>query len=132
MPIVKYQGREINVVSGTNLKKALKKTGLSPYNSASRFLNCKGIGTCGTCAVSIKGKTSVKTSVEKWRLNFPPHNESDGLRLACQVKVLGDISVEKHNGFWGQNIEKTVQRNDSFIHIIQLVFDSLISFIENS
>lgn len=104
MPIIKYQNQEITVASGSNLKKALVKANLSPYNGSSRHLNCKGIGTCGTCAVSIKGAVNPKTAVEKWRLNFPPHNEKNGLRLACQVKVISDLEIEKHTGFWGHHV----------------------------
>ncbi|MEL6560682.1 MAG: 2Fe-2S iron-sulfur cluster binding domain-containing protein [Bacteroidota bacterium] len=104
MPIVKYKSQKIEVASGTNLKRALAKANLSPYNGSSKYLNCKGLGTCGTCAVSIKGDTTPKTAVEKWRLNFPPHQEENGLRLACQVKVINDLVVEKHAGFWGHQV----------------------------
>lgn len=105
MPKVKYKGQEFEVKSGANLKAALRKAGLPVYNGSAKYFNCRGLGTCGTCAVSIKGKTSIQTSVEKWRLNFPPHKESNGLRLACQVKVLGDLEVEKYDGFWGQHVQ---------------------------
>lgn len=104
MPTIKYQGQEIEVANGTNLKKALRQANLSPYNGASGILNCKGLGTCGTCAVSIKGEVTPKTSVEKWRLNFPPHSKENGLRLACQVKVMSDLVIEKHPGFWGHQV----------------------------
>ncbi|MFM7713826.1 MAG: (2Fe-2S)-binding protein, partial [Microcystis sp.] len=32
----------------------------------------------------------------------PPHNHNNNRRLACQVKVFGDIEVTKYDGFWGQ------------------------------
>ena len=89
---------------GENLKHVLKRNGLPPYNGSARWLNCKGLGTCGTCAVEIKGEVSPITKVEKWRLNFPPHKEEKGLRLACQCKVLGDLEVKKHEGFWGEKV----------------------------
>jgi hypothetical protein len=44
------------------------------------------------------------TKREKWRLNFPPHQLENRLRLACQTKVNGDIVVEKGGGFWGQKL----------------------------
>ena len=83
------------------------------------------MGTCGTCAVEIystegtdeneigngKGSSSAiepaeRNTKEKLRLNFPPHGSSDqssNLRLACQVQVMGDITVKKRTGFWGQD-----------------------------
>lgn len=106
MPEIRFEKTTILVKKGINLKKALLRNGLSPYNGLARYLNCQGMGTCGTCAVSIEGKVSAKTKIEKWRLDFPPHKSDSGLRLACQVRVLGDLSVRKHNGFWGQQIRK--------------------------
>jgi len=104
MPTIKYNGFLLNCAIGDNLRSVLKRNGLPPYNGSARMLNCRGLGTCGTCAVEIKGKVSPKTGVEKWRLNFPPHKEANGLRLACQCKVLGDVEVKKHDGFWGERV----------------------------
>jgi ferredoxin len=72
------------------------------YNSAARALNCRGRGSCGTCAVRIEGEVSQPDDTEKRRLAFPPHELESGLRLACQVTVLGDLVVTKHAGLWGQ------------------------------
>lgn len=42
---------------------------------------------------------------ERARLAFPPHtaaaSAAGGLRLACQVRVVGDVEVAKGEGFWG-------------------------------
>lgn len=42
---------------------------------------------------------------ERARLAFPPHtaaaSAAGGLRLACQVRVVGDVAVTKGEGFWG-------------------------------
>lgn len=42
---------------------------------------------------------------ERARLAFPPHtaaaSAAGGLRLACQVRVVGDVAVAKGEGFWG-------------------------------
>lgn len=83
------------------------EAGVSPHNGASRNINCHGLGTCGTCAVEISGPVSPKTRRESWRLNFPPHREENGLRLACQCQVHGDLVITKHPGFWGQDVEET-------------------------
>ncbi|MFT5355417.1 MAG: ferredoxin, partial [Polyangiales bacterium] len=75
-----------------------------PPHNATRFASCQGFGTCGTCAVQIEGEVEPKTpsTVEAWRLGFPPHDPKRGLRLACQVKPRSDLQVTKHPGYWGQ------------------------------
>jgi len=102
MPNVEYKGVTLNVKDGANLRTALLENGLSPHNEAARYLNCRGLGTCGTCAVKISGKLGNVKGIEKWRLNFPPHTSDSGLRLACQVEVHADMAVEKADGFWGE------------------------------
>ena len=44
---------------------------------------------------------------EGTRLSLPPHKKGSGLRLSCQVKVLGDVEVEKFQGMWGQKTGKS-------------------------
>jgi len=99
---IKFKGKIIECKKGDNLRKILRKANLNPHNGDAKWLNCKGFGTCGTCALEIKGEVSPITKVEKWRLNFPPHQLENGLRLACQCQVLGDLELEKHEGFWGE------------------------------
>ena len=103
MPEIQYKGQKIACEKGDNLRLTLMRRKASPYNGAATWLNCKGFGSCGTCAVKIQGEVSPITFMEKWRLAFPPHKRSNGLRLACQVKVLGDLKIEKGKGFWGQH-----------------------------
>ncbi len=104
MPTVTFKGKKFKCERGENLRKALIENGLNPHNGSSRLINCLGIGTCGTCAVKIDGKVSPMNLKEKVRLNLAPHKLEKGLRLSCQVKVNGDISVEKGEGFWGQHL----------------------------
>jgi ferredoxin len=99
---VEYDNQIITCSKGTNLRRLLLSSGLSPYNGKAKVLNCRGLGSCGTCAVSIHGKVSPKTAMEKWRLAFPPHQPDSGLRLACQVKIEGNIKLTKGLGFWGE------------------------------
>jgi ferredoxin len=79
----------------------LLRARLPLYNSIARALNCRGYGTCGTCAVRIEGKVTDLTTAERMRLEFPPHEREAGLRLACQCRVLGDLVVTKYSGVWG-------------------------------
>ena len=102
MPKIEYNGIKINCNTNENLRKVLIKNELSPYNGIAEFLNCRGLGSCGTCAVKVVGEVSPITKIEKLRLNFPPHKFSNGLRLACQCKVVGDLQVTKQLGFWGE------------------------------
>ncbi len=102
MPIIVYNRKKIVCKTGANLRKVLLDSGNSPHNGNAKVLNCMGLGSCGTCAVTIKGKVSPMNTTEKRRLSLLPHKISDGLRLACQVKVTDDLIVEKGKGFWGQ------------------------------
>jgi ferredoxin len=104
MPIVRYQGRDLPCEHGARLRDVLIAAGEVPHNGNARLFNCRGIGTCGTCAVAITGPVSEPNARERWRLSIPPHDAVSGLRLACHVRVLGDLVVEKYAGFWGQRI----------------------------
>ncbi len=104
MPKIEYQGKTIIYEHGANLRDTLREYGLSPHNGGANTVNCKGLGSCGTCAVKISGNVPEHTFMEKWRLNFPPHNNEKGLRLACQIEVIDDIKVKKGDGFWGQEL----------------------------
>jgi ferredoxin len=101
MPKIFFRDSVIECKAGDNLRKVLLKNGLSPYNGIARFINCRGMGTCGTCAVKIDGKVSKKSKIERWRLSFPPHKPADGLRLACQCTVEGNLTIQKGKGIWG-------------------------------
>lgn len=80
---------------------------ISPHNGRANLINCRGLGTCGTCAIQIQeGDCSPRNAIERTRLSLPPghgRGNSERLRLACQTKVLGDLVVSKYTGFWGQN-----------------------------
>mmetsp|Transcript_52238 Transcript_52238/g.77927 ORF Transcript_52238/g.77927 Transcript_52238/m.77927 type:complete len:203 (-) Transcript_52238:265-873(-) len=122
----KSPGEERDVIfeveDGELLRTAALRRGLvTPHNGRSRLINCRGLGTCGTCAVEIKASDEADESLlgppldppnknnrEELRLNFPPHDsskQSPFLRLSCQCAVKGDIVVTKRAGFWGQDDE---------------------------
>lgn len=106
MPVIDYHGTKIVCEKGANLRRVLIEHDLHPHNGNSKFFNCCGIGSCGTCAVKIYGSQPPLTGMEKMRLNLPPHHFDNGMRLSCQVKVTHDISVVKGEGFWGQLFDK--------------------------
>lgn len=121
--------KTFNVQKGEILRSAMLKRGISPHNGRSRLINCRGLGTCGTCAVEITcvdgvhdhGKDNSvepkeRNAKERLRLNFPPHGGKDqslNLRLACQVQVNGDIMVKKRTGFWGQGVDELAEEYES-------------------
>lgn len=102
MVSIEAQGKTITCDRGENLRRVLLKHGIDLYNGRASAINCRAIGTCGTCAVEIEGEVSEPQWREKARLSLPPHSPETTRRLACQVKVLGDIKVRKYDGFWGQ------------------------------
>jgi ferredoxin len=106
MPTVRFKGAEIECERGANLREVLRAADLPVYNGRATYLNCHGLGSCGTCAVAIDGPVSEPTAIERARLSVPPHDAEGGLRLACQTTVEGDLTVTKHDGFWGQHTEE--------------------------
>jgi len=105
MPKIAFDNEVIHCEHGANLRRVLINAKLPLYNGISSTIHCRGMGTCGTCAVEIEGPVSEKTKVERWRLGFPPHRREAGLRLACQCEVLGNLKLTKHKGMWGNRIE---------------------------
>jgi ferredoxin len=101
---------EFDAYEGETLRTAALRRGLiSPHNGKARLINCRGLGTCGTCAVEISGENvdpPTRNAVEQLRLSLPPHSlQSPNFRLACQVQIRSDIVVTKRTGFWGQGEE---------------------------
>jgi ferredoxin len=102
MPNVFVQGQTLSCDRGANLRQVLLKHNITLYNGKAEWINCRGIGSCGTCAVQIEGEVSAPNWRDRTRRSLPPHSPERSLRLACQTQVLGDISVTKFDGFWGQ------------------------------
>lgn len=107
MPTVRFRGQEIECDRGDVLRDVLLEADVSPHNGNATRLNCRGHGSCGTCAVAVEGAVSDQSRRERARLSVPPHDPEDGLRLSCQTHVLGDLTVTKYPGFWGQHTDET-------------------------
>jgi ferredoxin len=110
MPIVNFvtEKKQIQVPDGANLRKEALKAGVKLYNGLNgigaglnEVFNCHGLGTCGTCRVVIaKGMehASPMGLLEKANLKAGPAafayiGNEENMRLACQVKVNGDMDV---------------------------------------
>jgi ferredoxin len=108
MPVVRYRGHEIECEPGAVLRDVLREAGVAPHNGRAGALNCRGHGTCGTCAVQIEPADAVSgpDTRERVRLSAPPHDPDAGLRLACQATVIDDLRVTKYPGFWGHHADR--------------------------
>lgn len=115
MPVVKFvkENKEIEVPVGANLRQAAMNAGINVHQGLNGFgaklnkvFNCHGFAQCGTCRVKItKGmdNTSPLSLLEKARFYNPLPDpipclayigNEETMRLACCVKVEGDIEVE--------------------------------------
>ncbi len=115
MPTITFvnEKKEIQVPEGANLRKEAMAAGINLYDgingvgaSVNKVLNCHGFGHCGTCKVKIiKGmdNTEPMGMMEKFTLKynvlmpagmFAYIGNEETVRLACQVTVVGDITVE--------------------------------------
>ncbi len=102
MPKVRFlkEAKEIEVAEGANLRQAALKEGIQVYAGISKYLNCLGNGTCGTCRVLIKNDTMKNCSPKGWlealriALSWFAIACENEVRLSCQVKVMGDVDVE--------------------------------------
>ena len=101
MPTVKFlnEKMEIRVPEGANLRREALKAGVPLYPGINRILNCRGLGSCGTCRVIISDATlagaSPKGLKERIRLavSFFQIGHEKSMRLACQTRVRGDLEV---------------------------------------
>ncbi|HZZ30158.1 MAG TPA: ferredoxin [Pirellulales bacterium] len=114
MPTINFvnEKKEIQVADGANLRTEAKKAGVNLYygfngvgQSLNKIFNCHGFGFCGTCRVLItQGMQNANpmTIVEKIKFKAPLPDplpclsyigHEDTMRLACCVKVHGDMTV---------------------------------------
>lgn len=106
MPKVTAMGKTITCEQGANLRRVLLEGGVALYNGNARVINCRGIGSCGTCAVAVEGQVAPPNWRDRTRRSLYPHSLTKKRLLACQTKVLGDIIVNKYSGFWGEGDEQ--------------------------
>jgi ferredoxin len=126
MPKVTFvkEKQEVEVEQGAVLRDAALKAGIQvnflPLDTASgavgRYLNCHGLGLCGTCLVLVKKgmeNLSPKSLREKINFNADPKTmlavigHEEEARLSCQVRVNGDCAVETRPPFnWSGETDK--------------------------
>ena len=80
------EAKEIIVDGGINLLTALNDNGFNVSNS------CGGKGSCGYCKVQVpEGGGHILPTEEIW---MSRQEKLDNMRLACQVKIKNDITIE--------------------------------------
>jgi ferredoxin len=101
MPTITFtsEKKEIQVPAGANLRAEALRAGVQLYPGVHKVLNCHGFGQCGSCRVLItKGmeNASRKGLMESARLavSLAYIGNEQTMRLACQTRVNGDITVE--------------------------------------
>ena len=102
MPKVKFvkENNELEVDQGANLRKEALRANIQLYPGIHKYLNCRGFALCGKCAVAVKGgRENCAPAGFRERLRILMSyltigRGKDEIRLACQLRVLGDIQVE--------------------------------------
>jgi ferredoxin len=86
---------QIEVPEGDSVRYAALENNVPVYCGMWKFANCHGNGLCGTdrVAVSPTVNTNELTFMEKFWLRGDL-KKNPNMRLACQVKVFGDVNVE--------------------------------------
>lgn len=87
------EGKSIAAADGANLRRRALEEGIDVYKAMAKLMNCGGAGQCGTCIMEVVAgleNLSPRTEAEERKLKKKPAN----YRLACQTKVLGDITVK--------------------------------------
>jgi ferredoxin len=101
MPVVNFvnEKKQVQCPEGANLRKVAKEAGIQLYPMPAKYVNCMGMGTCGTCRVLVtKGMANAAPMGlrEKVRMKFSFAfiGNEDTMRLACQTTVNGDMDVQ--------------------------------------
>ena len=97
MPIITYvrENVQVEVPEGDTVRYPALEKDVPVYCGLTKFANCHGNGFCGTdrVVVSPASNTNPLSFTEKIFLRNDL-KKNPNMRLACQVRVFGDVSVE--------------------------------------
>lgn len=88
------QGRTIYVRPGANLREAAVAQGVQVYYDINKYVNCFGLGHCGTCQFKADPRAPEAFSALTWQERFTLGDTAGKVRLACQTQVLGDCVID--------------------------------------
>jgi len=89
---------EINGEVFTTEKNA-KLISLCDNNITDLEFMCRA-GACGVCLIKvIEGRGNITEKTEEEKILLPMLTDDKDARLACQVKIMGDIAVQKIEEF---------------------------------
>jgi uncharacterized 2Fe-2S/4Fe-4S cluster protein (DUF4445 family) len=91
LPIVTFTDRDLIVEAqqGESLLSCIRRVGLTVDST------CDGKGKCGQCRITVQGDVAPRDETERRHLADQPA----GVRLACRVKVSGNVRVTLHDGW---------------------------------
>ncbi len=97
MPTITYihENVRVEVPEGDTVRYPALENDVPVYCGLWKFANCHGNGMCGTDRVVVSPSTSTNslTLMEKFWLRGDL-KKNPNMRLACQVRVYGDVTVE--------------------------------------
>jgi ferredoxin len=93
MPKVAFvnEHRIVEVARGKNLKALAIELGLNPHRESFRGLNCGYLGLCGVCQLWVRPAAEGAVTPPNFRERMAGMRGER--RLACQVRILGDVAV---------------------------------------
>jgi ferredoxin len=80
----------VEVPAGTTLRDVAIQQGIALYRGMWTHINCIGNGLCGRCKIWIVGEGNASRPSLRERAHRSVRGRA---RLACQVRVVGDIAV---------------------------------------
>jgi len=94
MPEIRIHGSDkvIQAEKGANLRKILLANKIKIYAFPDGFLNCRGVGICGTCLVKIAEAENVQPAAHTFFETEQALSRGE-YRLSCQVTIEGDLTV---------------------------------------
>src|SRR5690348_7463490 len=97
MPTITYlrENVRVEVPEGDTVRYPALENDVPVYCGLSKFSNCHGNGLCGTDRISVSPASSTNplTFMERFWLR-KDLKKNPNMRLACQVRVYGDVTVE--------------------------------------
>ncbi len=98
MPKVVFvnEHRIVDVPAGKNLKTLALDLGINPHREFFRGVNCGHLGLCGACQVWVREGSPGATNRRNLRESIA--GTRGERRLACQVKILGDVEITTFPG----------------------------------